>query len=475
MPGDATILEGPVTPAPVFAYRALRSIFFASPDSSPEHHNKENIIPTYASSPTKPKITLTDAPRLTPQHKRKRDSSNEEAILSPTKGILRTPGLATPRAKYLKDLNVKFKSVSPEVRKSDAVVGASSISNAKVSNATQAVRPSKSACHLPSSSQPRTSNTASDERVENVAQLPAGNAALTAATCSILPGSIEAYMAQTEKEMKRLIRYGKKMREYALKKDAENQELKIMIEELRQQNERLKSGLFDPAHDQEEPLLALSREKQDGNETEAWTRPQTHARTSKAENPITKAVSPALRTKNQGHVRHEVDKVETTVRVHAINNLTARGRSPSLALKPGKSAPQATSDVRRRCSSPARTMSTSTTSAKPSHGAASQQTGPATTSIPATSTSTGPANNGTLRLPPDRAAAARERLRKRAAARKASADAGADAVPATNNARDVHAAKDYPTQQKPSVEAAKAGYPSAGIDEPSFDWANLDA
>ncbi|KIW70820.1 hypothetical protein PV04_03059 [Phialophora macrospora] len=474
MPGEATILEGPVTPAPVFAYRALRSIFFASPDSSPEYHNKENIMPTYASSPTKSRPTVTDAPRLTPLQKRKRDSNSGEAILSPTKGILRTPGLATPRAKYLKDLNVKFKSVSPEVRRADTVVATNSTSNAETNGTTQAVHPSKFACQLRSSSQSRTSNTASEERVENAAQLPAGNTAPTAPSCTPLPGSVEAYMAQTEKEMKRLIRYGKKMREYALKKDAENQELKIMIEELRQQNQRLKSGVFDPVHDQKDQLLALGHEKEDGNDSDAWTRAQTHGMTSNAENPATKAVPPALRTKNQGHVRSEVDKVETTVRVHAMKNLTARGRSPSLALKPGKSAPQETSDSCRRCSSPARIISTSTTSAKPSHGAAaSQQPAPAMTSIPGSSAITGPSNSGTLRLPPDRAAAARERLRQRAAARKASA--GADAIPPTNNARDAHAAKDDQSRQKPSVEATRKRDPPAVVDEPSFDWANLDA
>ncbi|ETI23693.1 hypothetical protein G647_05496 [Cladophialophora carrionii CBS 160.54] len=468
MPGDATILEGPVTPAPLFAYRALRSIFFATPDSSPDYHNKENMVPIYAHSPTKSKMILADAPRVTPPQKRKRDGSNGDAILSPTKGILRTPGLATPRAKYLKDINVKFKSVSPEIRRSESVVGANSTSNAGFDGTTRAVRPSRSACVPPSSSQPGTSNAAQEEPVENAGQLSAGKTAVTCPPCGPFPGALESYMAQTEKEMKRLIRYGKKMREYALKKDAENQELKTMIEELRQQNERLKSDKSNPSHAAKDLRVELSHDQEGENEAAARKQAQTQTRTSKAENSITREISPALRTKNRGHVREEVDRVETTVRVQAMKNSPARGRSPSLALKPVPSASQTTLDVRRRCSSPARIV----TSVKPSDGAAPQKAGPTASSVPAYTTSAGPSNSGTSRLAPDRAAAARERLRKRAEARKASADA--DPLPGMEHATDARAAKDPVPQQKLPLGTAKEKEPMAGTDEPSFDWANLD-
>ncbi|OCT50512.1 hypothetical protein CLCR_07127 [Cladophialophora carrionii] len=468
MPGDATILEGPVTPAPLFAYRALRSIFFASPDSSPDYHNKENMVPIYANSPTKSKMILADAPRVTPPQKRKRDSSNGEAILSPTKGILRTPGLATPRAKYLKDINVKFKSISPEIRRSESVVGASSTPNAGFDDKTRAVRSSKSACLPPSSSQAGTSNAAQEDPVENVEQLSAGKTAVTCPPCGLLPGALESYMVQTEKEMKRLIRYGKKMREYALRKDVENQELKTMIEELRQQNERLKSDVSNPSHAAQDLRVAPSHDQEGENETAARKRAQTQTRTSKAENPTTREISPALRIKNRGHVREEVDRVETTVRVQAKKNSPARGRSPSLALKPVPAASQITPGVRRRCSSPARIV----TSVKPAHGAAPQQTGPAASSVPASTTSAGLSNSGTSRLPPDRAAAARERLRKRAEARKASADA--DPLPGTKHTTDARAAKDLVPQQKVPLGTTKEKEPIAVTDEPSFDWANLD-
>ncbi|EXJ62460.1 hypothetical protein A1O7_02897 [Cladophialophora yegresii CBS 114405] len=463
MPGDATILEGPVTPAPLFAYRALRSIFFTSPDSSPEYHNKDNIVPIYANSPTKSKVTLADAPRVTPPQKRKRDSSNVDAILSPTKGILRTPGLATPRAKYLKDINVKFKSVSPEVRRSEPVVGAESTSNAGFDDTTRAARPS-------SCSQPATPNSSQEQLVENMVQLSTSNAPTASRPCGLLPGALESYMAQTEKEMKRLIRYGKKMREYALKKDAENQELKIMIEELRQQNERLKNDISKPSIAKKDLFAALSHEQEDRNETQQCRLAQTQTRTSKAKDTITREISPALRTKNRGHVREEVDRVETTVRVQTMKNSPARGRSPSLALKPVTSFSQTTSGLHRRCSSPAKIV----ISVKPSNGAAPQRTGPATSSVPASTTSVGfgPSNSGTLRLPPDRAAAARERLRRRAEARKASADT--DALTDTNTARDTGAAKDPVPQQKQPIGRAKEIDPMTGTDEPSFDWANLD-
>lgn len=50
----------------------------------------------------------------------------------------------------------------------------------------------------------------------------------------------DGYMAQTEKEIRRLIKYGQKWREYSRRQDAENARLKGLVEDLQRENERLR-------------------------------------------------------------------------------------------------------------------------------------------------------------------------------------------------------------------------------------------
>ncbi len=436
MPGDITILEGPVTPAPLFAYRAIRSIFFASPDS-PEHYNynKENIVPVYATSPTKTRTTVPKSPQTTPMQKRKRDELvvNGGAVLSPTKGILRTPGLATPRAKSLRDVNVKFKSVSPEVRRANAVAQNNSPSKPKAQEALQAVRPAKSTNDLAIPKQPAKSEV---KALTVEAEKPAHASSI----CPLTPATIEAYMAQTEKEMKRLIRYGKKMREYALKKDAENQELTIMIDDLRRENERLRLGNSASSNNvsRSAPLELTSVEK------------EPVKKDRKADDIKSKAISPALRNKNRGYVREEVDRVETTVNGLALKDVVSRHRSSSSTANPKYLDSQNPSAVQRACSSsalPAATPMLNNPPYPPLHDNAQGRP------LPSVLASNQAAYTGTLRLAPDRAAAARERIRKRTEARKASGEIG----PSGDNVR----------------EDVNKGEPARPSEEQSDLWANL--
>ena len=43
---ESRVFEAPETPAPIFAYRALKGILFGSPDYDDEDEDKENIAPT---------------------------------------------------------------------------------------------------------------------------------------------------------------------------------------------------------------------------------------------------------------------------------------------------------------------------------------------------------------------------------------------------------------------------------------------
>ena len=438
MPGDVTILEGPVTPAPLFAYRALRSIFFASPDSSPEHCNKENIVPAYASLTAKSRIALPKSPQVTPSQGRKKEHiADEGVVLSPTKGILRTPGLATPRAKFLKDVNVKFKSVSPEARQQDDVALKSEPLTTKAKNAPVLVRDSQPLPHLaPPSILP-------DQEPAEPQTKTSGDTC-TIPTDPIPPAAFEAYVAQNEKEMRKLVRYSKKMREYAMKKDMENQELRLMIQSLRKENERFRHPASSNANaerndEHSDSLLFLHGEEMKSERERRTKTGGTIVRTK------TKAISPALRNKARGHVRDEVDRVETTVRRLSLvrETLAPHAKNPSLEARPA-SIPPATNPPEQ-----IQRISNDAPSERP---ASQEESKPA--QIEETLWTTVPDPTVPKRAisgyTPNREAAVRERLRKRVEARRASDRSEAAA---TSDARGRAKAKEGAAMtEKPALE-----------------------
>ncbi|KAJ9495731.1 hypothetical protein H2202_008774 [Exophiala xenobiotica] len=466
MPGEETILDGPVTPAPVFAYRALRGIFFTSPESSPEHDNKENLTPAYlATSPSPEKRKIMDgAVPLTPSQKRKRDSSSGAiAILSPTKGILRTPGLATPRAKFLKDINVKFKSVSPEEAakqkqqkkkiETATVLGAGDkLSRTKEGEGGRAVLGSKPMHDIaPTNKAARSQSPVKAEQIPVPAKdkdnRVASNHQGTTAVFSSC--AIEAYMAQTEKEMKRVVKYGQKMREYARKKDAENQELKSMIEQLRRENERLLLRAYQ-CQSQPEPAPLLERnskhnsEKSDDNIARApegcVVREEVDRVEARSQIQVNKPRSghrAEIRIEEESRRKTDTSTVgiSTSARVASVSSSAVgkvqeqeqdrlrSGISPSASARRVPSASVAEPEPAKKTSSrplsgheeflplPIRSAS-GTASQSHINVFAKDKTNPNTKTVTA----------GSTRLAPDRLAAARERLRLRAESRKASAE-----------------------------------------------------
>lgn len=419
MPGEETILDGPVTPAPVFAYRALKGIFFASPGSSPENENKENLTPAYATSASPEKRKIMDgAVQLTPSQKRKRDSGG--AILSPTKGILRTPGLATPRTKFLKDINVKFKSVSPEEAEKQkkieaATVGAGDrLSRTKAGEcAVRGSRPMNDftapAKKAPQSPVKAEQGTAKENRVVS-------NGTTALSSCAF-----EAYMAQTEKEMKRVVKYGQKMREYARKKDAENQELRGMIEQLRRENERLLRAR--PCHSDQPAPETQSRHEAEKSDDNIARGPE-------------------------GYVREEVDRVEARSQIRVGQKSRADGIKESHKVDMSTASTSArVASVSSNGQEQDRRSGVPISSSERRIGSASvaepaktgRRTGQEEILLPMrsasgtashtnmftkdnTNTNTSAVAAGSTRLAPDRLAAARERLRLRAESRRVSAE-----------------------------------------------------
>ncbi|KAL2426531.1 hypothetical protein ABEF95_002623 [Exophiala dermatitidis] len=427
MLADETVLEAPVTPAPVFAYRALKGLFISSPDSSPDHDNKENVHPNIMTSPMKAESAVSDLqPRLqlTPSHKRKWDNVRTGTAVSPTKGILRTPGLVTPRTKALKELNVKFKSVSPEVVEQQKNV-ATALPDAlpgdhmrRVSQhgfgsgrrAQHAMKPSESMNNIAdsqltvgkatvrSSSQRKQPAKTTEPTARSESSTTSTSTASSEALLS--PEAIQAYMQQTEKEMKRLLRYNQKMREYARKKDAENQELQTMIEQLRKENENFRSGLIPGAQCREIHVgfagAGVSRSQgtvgghttigksTKSNPTVLTQYRQPCSTSQPSKNPVV-AEQPEDMDMGLGKSNH----------FFATVDIASAGKNTDLSS--GVRAPPATITGQGKVSLA---------------GAGSEAGAPSELEARL---------GGSTRLPPDRLAAARERLRQRAEARKTSA------------------------------------------------------
>lgn len=230
MASEETIIEfAPVTPAHKFAWRAFRGFVYGSPES-PENAGKENARPLQT-SPQK-KVSL-EIPSLSPQ-KRKRDLP-----LSPTKSILRTPGAPTPRAKSLRDVNVKFKSVSPEVqRNTSAPAGPKPEIVAlekEVDDLWQELEQSLEITKSPPHARPKVSKQTKKVVKSDVT-------VFTSVPTS--PNSArDAYARRTEKEVKMILRREKKIRDYARRADEQNGVLKTMVAELKAENARLKAKL----------------------------------------------------------------------------------------------------------------------------------------------------------------------------------------------------------------------------------------
>src|SRR5271155_3984053 len=235
------ILDAPETPAPVFAYRALKGILFGSPDYNEEDEDKENITPATPIEKPKKAVQKFDKrgrvnssslqPNLaqSPNARRREGyqvspSPRKRRQISPTKSILRTPGIPTPRRQ---NVNVTFKDVRSSA--SPAALNAKLLPAQKEPTAaTQSQQATKVAANTTGSAPPETVNAA-----EEVEILPVPVYDMSA---------VDAYLTSTEREMKKLVRYAQKMKEYARVSQQENAALKVEINQLKRELEGLRKA-----------------------------------------------------------------------------------------------------------------------------------------------------------------------------------------------------------------------------------------
>jgi regulator of replication initiation timing len=235
------ILDAPETPAPVFAYRALKGILFGSPDQDDEDEDKENHTPVTPIAKPKNAVQKADnrgridapssRPNLaqSPNGQRRKGSQvspspRRRRQISPTKSILRTPGIPTPRRQ---NANVTFKDVR---------------ASASPAAVTAKLLPAQKEPTAVTQSQPVTNGAANTNRHAAPGTVNA------AGEVGILPvpvydiSAVDTYLASTEREMKRLVRYAQKMKEYARVSQQENAALKVERNQLKKELEELRKA-----------------------------------------------------------------------------------------------------------------------------------------------------------------------------------------------------------------------------------------
>jgi hypothetical protein len=219
---SSQFMDAPTTPAPVFAYRALKGVLFGSPGA--EHdggNNKENIpLETRSKKLSADKYDVVLKPKTsTPTRPTPR------RIASPAKSILRTPGVPTPRRQ---NVSVKFKDIKSSSLSLETVIEGSTRKGTIMHQLPHSMTKNPA----PSAPEGRdTAERATKAQSENVEPPP---------ETFYNAKEIEAYIAATEKEMKKLVRYGQRMREYARLSQRENAGLKRELEHIRKESEKLR-------------------------------------------------------------------------------------------------------------------------------------------------------------------------------------------------------------------------------------------
>lgn len=246
---DETRIDAAPTPAHVFAYRAFRSVFVHSPESSPlrplanpnDEKENTNLSPvqnskfTTSSSISKRKGSEKDALTLTPKRQK-------TIAISPAKSILKNPNAPTPRRASLRDITVTFKdlrnSVSPELARGGSVAAKLQPQPGLrvVSEPVITVKPHSSSVQLKESSKqvravsgPVLLEDRYRTAIAEMVQDPAFD--------------LSDYVAKTEKEVRRFIAYASKWKKQAQEKEEENMKLKKSLEEAQRKYDRLRQEM----------------------------------------------------------------------------------------------------------------------------------------------------------------------------------------------------------------------------------------
>ncbi|PLB43182.1 hypothetical protein P170DRAFT_73762 [Aspergillus steynii IBT 23096] len=246
----STVLEPPETPAPVFAIRAFKSALFGTPAADDEENarrqqNPKNLTANPrlgAGDLRKPLATggARDAPRLTAADV----DTAVNAMASPTKSILVTPGTASNRRKTVSfgesvvdnerkrdepsTKSSKTPTISPGNISSQWSSGSSDKSKPR-SKLTQALMDSRE--KSPGGSEVGSSQQVDLPAAESKAMTPSGEEESNDDTVNLneprsqsgkyWKAEFDSYRTKTTREIRKLIQYRSAAKSYARKKDEE--------------------------------------------------------------------------------------------------------------------------------------------------------------------------------------------------------------------------------------------------------------
>lgn len=288
---DHTLIDDPKTPAYKFAYRAFRGMLYGEPDDSPvkpthddrEYKEKENDFLQVTKAGEGPVVK-----RKSPSRQRDETTPKRQRMIaaSPSKSILRNPNLPTPRRTQSRDLTVTFKdlsrSLTPELRRDTAPSRTS---------------PSPTRIHTMSLTASRDVQKSLTADFVTAKKVPDAH---TSAGENCVEFDLQTYIAQTEKEIRKLIKYGQKMRDIAKQQKADNERLKQTLGDVRKDNEVLKKTLARAdstrgADDQPSEMSFEVRRKSVEKGTEYATRDDFNL-SSRATTQVAGSVAPPART-----------------------------------------------------------------------------------------------------------------------------------------------------------------------------------
>lgn len=255
---DETRIDAAPTPAHVFAYRAIRGVFYGSPESSPVKPHDANAEQTLDAEDKFVSSTRARRFATSPIHTKRKDTENDPVDIvlsltpkkqkivpvSPSKSILKNTNGLTPKRAALRDVTVTFKdvslSLSPQLARKPSPRKVRSITaTSKIEAHAYSARPSTGA------------------------QATTGPLKKRIDSCKAGGADLEAYKVQTEKETRRLIKYGQKWKEQARRAEAENAKLRALLEQAQRQNAALEKRILNS----ERLCASLSQPRMSHDET----------------------------------------------------------------------------------------------------------------------------------------------------------------------------------------------------------------
>lgn len=238
--------EAPDTPAPLFAVRAFKSALFGTPHpdlkyntnsslaSNGQSQQQEIVARAENKKPVRPITAVTEGSVV---------NVKADSLASPMKGILVTPGTATARRKNVSFGGLAFNEAKETKTSNDSshlnpsTMDIPPVDQHRQTNLTKALYKARidgPRMHLEKSSSKPKPGKNDDLKSQHITPEPVYDPAIDITIDLNEPASrsgqhwkaeFERYHKRSDREMKKIIKYGQSFKSYAVKKDSETADL----------------------------------------------------------------------------------------------------------------------------------------------------------------------------------------------------------------------------------------------------------